>query len=151
MKYIMYSHCGGDKAIPSKLKQEVENAITGITVKAISGVATKIRKQFLDSILSAGWSSKVAVSVDSNMTITSQKNKVGLCLQTGNVSRTYADLLKLQTLYLNNSIESAVIVVPSKETALLLGSNIAQYSRLLQEVTIMKKAYTVPTLIFSME
>ena len=63
----------------------------------------------------------------------------------------YADLIKLQTLYLNNAIKSAVIVVPSAPTAQLLGSNIAQSTRLMRELDIFKKAYHVPTLIYALE
>ena len=85
------------------------------------------------------------------MTITSIKNEVGLCLQTGNMARMYADLMKLQTLYLNNAIKAAVIVVPSEPVAKLLGSNIAQAKRLTRELDIFKKAYHVPTLIFALE
>jgi hypothetical protein len=63
----------------------------------------------------------------------------------------YADLIKLQTLYLNNAIKSAVIVVPSEPVAKKLGSNIAQSKRLERELDIFKKAYHVPTLIYALE
>jgi len=93
----------------------------------------------------------VAVAQGSDITITSMKSEVGLCLQTGNMARMYADLIKLQTLYLNNAIKSAVIVVPSEPVAKILGSNIAQAKRLARELDIFKKAYYVPTLIFALE
>lgn len=85
------------------------------------------------------------------MTITSSKSGVGLCLQTGNVARIYADIIKLQTLYFNNAINSAAIVVPSSEVARLFGKNIAQASRLERELEIFKKAYHVPTLVYALE
>ena len=67
------------------------------------------------------------------------------------MARLYADMIKLQTLYLNNAIKSAVMVVPSAPVAKLLGSNVAQAKRLERELEIFKKAYHVPTLIFSLE
>ena len=75
------------------------------------------------------------------MTITSAKDDIGLCLQTGNMSRMYADLMKLQTMYLNNTIKAAAIIVPSQETAKLLGDNIAQAKRLERELAIFKLVY----------
>lgn len=77
--------------------------------------------------------------------------EIGLCLQTGNMARMYADLMKLQTLYLNNAIQGAVFVVPSQPVALAIGDNIAQATRLERELEIFRKAFYVPTLIVALE
>lgn len=151
MKYTLHSHCAGDEAMPVFLKKEIAAAITVVTVKPAKGAAKKLRDAILASLQVSGWSSEVAVSKDSDMTITSMKDEVGLCLQTGNMARIYADLMKLQTLYLHNAIKSAAIVVPSQPIAQLLGSNIAQAERLERELEIFKKAYHVPTLVFALE
>jgi len=151
MKYSLHSHCAGEDTVPAGLRQEVELAIAAITVKPARGIAPKLRDAFLAKLLVSGWSSEVAVAQGSDITITSMKSEVGLCLQTGNMARMYADLIKLQTLYLNNAIKSAVIVVPSEPVAKHLGSNIAQAKRLARELDIFKKAYHVPTLIFALE
>ena len=151
MKHVKYSHLGGKDAVPSVLQAEVEGAIAAVTVKPAPGAATKIREMFLKSIAMAGWSGEAPVSKDSNITVTSTKDDVGLCLQTGNMSRVYADLLKLQTMYLNSTIKSAVVVVPSYPVAKKLGSNIANAKRLEREIEIFRLAYSVPTLVFSME
>ena len=120
MKYTLLSHCAGETSIPGGLRKEVESAIAAITVKPALGVAPKMRDAFLGSLKVSGWSSEIAVAQGSDMTITSIKNEIGLCLQTGNMARMYADLMKLQTLYLNNAIKSAVIVVPSEPVAKLI-------------------------------
>jgi hypothetical protein len=151
VKHALHSHCAGDKAVPANLQKEIASAIAAIAVKPGPGKATKLRAAFLDSLKIAGWSSEVVVAQGSVMTITSIKNEVGLCLQTGNMARMYADLMKLQTLYLNNAIRSAVIVIPSEPVAKLLGSNIAQAKRLMRELDIFKKVYHVPTLVFALE
>ena len=151
MKYVTYSHCAGDKALPVPLQKEIAIAITAITVKPTKGAAKKFRVAFLDSLKNSGWSSEVAVAQGSDMTITSMKSEVGLCLQTGNMARMYADLMKLQTLYLDNAIKAAAIIVPSNPIARLLGSNIAEAKRLERELKIFKKAYHVPTVVFGLE
>lgn len=151
MKHTLRSHCAGDKEIPMYLQKEIASAIVGMTVKPARGAATKLRVAFLASLKSSGWSSEVDVSKDSGMTITSMKDEVGLCLQTGNMARMYADLIKLQTLYMDKAIKAAAIVVPSQPVAQLLGSNVAQATRLERELEIFKKAYHVPTLVFALE
>lgn len=151
MNHVKYSHLGGMDAVPKALQAEVERAITAVTVKPAAGMATKIRDRFLKSIAVEGWSGEAPVSKESNITVTSTKNDVGLCLQTGNMARIYADLLKLQTMYLNSAIKSAIVVVPSSPVAKKLGSNIANAKRLEQELVIFRLAYSVPTLVFSME
>lgn len=151
MKFEIHSHCGGDKSLPPSLRREIEASITHITVIPARGAATKIRDAFLNSLRGLGWSSEVAVSMHSDITITSTKQEVGLCLQTGNMSRVYADLIKLQCMYLDHSLSSAAIVVPSSSVARQLGSNIAQAQRLERELEIFKRAFHVPTLVFALE
>ena len=151
MKHTLYCHCSGKDIVPAEHRKEVEAAIAEVTLKPGPSMAPKLRAKILDNLKASGWSSEVPVAPGSDITITSMKGGVGLCLQTGNMARFYADLIKLQTLYLNNSINSAVIVVPSEPVAKLLGSNIAQAKRLTRELEIFKKAYHVPTIIIALE
>ena len=72
-------------------------------------------------------------------------------MQTGNFARIYADIIKLQVLYFDNAISSAVIVVPSQEVAKVIGKNIAQAKRLERELEIFKKAYHVPTIVYALD
>ena len=109
MKHFTLSHCAGDKAISAANRKLIGDAIAAVTIKAGPGAATKIRNQLISLLKAAGWSSEVKLSADSDMTITSAKDDIGLCLQTGNMSRMYADLMKLQTMYLNNTIKAAAI------------------------------------------
>lgn len=151
MKFYKYSHCAGDKSVPKGHQKDIETAIASITIKPTEGSATKIRDAFLTTMKTLGWSGEVPVSKDSDMTITSRKDNVGLCLQTGNVARMYADIIKLQVLYFDSGISSAAIVVPSQEVAKIIGKNIAQAKRLERELEIFKKAYHVPTLVYALE
>jgi hypothetical protein len=151
MKFYLYSHCAGNEAIPKAFQKEIESAIGSISVRPAMGTATKLRNAFILQLKALGWSGEVSVSKDSDMTITSMKGGVGLCIQTGNIARAYADLIKLQVLYFDNAIHSAAIVVPSQNVARLLGKNIAQSKRLERELHIFKKAYHVPTVVYALE
>jgi len=151
LRHFTIAHCSGEKTVPPSHSKDISDAITAVSVKAGRGKASSIRSALISSLKSAGWSGEVRLAADSDMTITSAKDDIGLCLQTGNMSRMYADLMKLQTMYLNSHIKGAVIIVPSQEMSKLLGSNIAQARRLERELQIFKKAYHVPTLIYALE
>jgi hypothetical protein len=151
MKSSISSHCAGIERVPNFAQLEVQKAIAAIDVAPSRGAAPRIRDQFLTGLKGEGWSGEVAVSRDSDMTITSMKDGIGLCLQTGNMARMYADLIKLQTLYLDNAISAAIIVLPSQALALQIGDNIAQATRLERELEIFRKAYHVPTLLIALE
>lgn len=151
MKHTVHSHSDGVSAVPGHLRAEVEAAIAGIEVRPERGAAPRIRDAFLQGILTAGWSGEVSIAQGTNITITSMKGATGLCLQTGNMSRMYADLMKLQTLYLDGAISAAVIVVPSQPVSRLIGDNVAEATRLERELSVFRKAYNVPTLVYAME
>lgn len=151
MIFSAREHCEGKKFLSKTHKKEVEAAIAAITPPTGSGRSSKMRAEFLGSLKVSGWTDELTVSPNSGMTITSYKESVGLCLQTGNMARMYADLIKLQTLYLNGAISVAVIVLPSSTTAKILGSNIAAAERLERELVVFKKTYHVPTAIYSLE
>lgn len=151
MKHSVHSHCAGLDSVPDYIQTEIGNAINAVAIKSGLGTATKIRNTIIANLKVAGWSGTIPVAKGSDITITSLRDDIGLCLQTGNMARMYADLIKLQTLYLDNAIKAAVVVVPSEPVALSLGSNIVQAKRLERELKIFKKAYYVPTLVFALE
>lgn len=151
MKISVHSHCAGAERVPSNILEDVVAAAAAIEVRLERGAARRIRDQFVAELRSRGWSSEVTVARGSDMSITSMREGVGLCLQTGNMARMYADLMKLQTLYLDNGIQAAVLVLPSQPVALAIGENIAQAARLERELEIFRKAFYVPTLVISLE
>lgn len=151
MIFSTVAHCSGDKALPREQRKDIENAIKSIIVAPGQGAAPKMRKQFLASLKQSGWTNKLTVATGSGMTISASRGSVGLCLQTGNMSRIYADLMKLQTLYLDGAIDAAALILPSAMVAKSLGSNIAASDRLERELKIFRKAYHVPTIIYALE
>ncbi|WP_298577884.1 hypothetical protein [uncultured Luteimonas sp.] len=151
MIFLGTEHCEGRKLLPPAHKKEIEAAIAAITPPTSKGGSAKMRFAFLSSLKISGWTDELIVAPNSGMTITSYRDGVGLCFQTGNMARMYADLMKLQTMYLNGAINVAAIVLPSSTTAKLLGSNIAAAERLERELVVFRKTYHVPTAIYSLE
>jgi hypothetical protein len=151
MKVSIHNHCSGADRVPEAILSEVVAAAAAVEVRAERGAAPRIRDQLVAELRQRGWSGEVTVARGSDMSITSMRKGIGLCLQTGNMARMYADLMKLQTLYLNNAISGAIFLLPSQQLALAIGENIAQAARLERELEIFRKVYHVPTLILSLE
>ncbi len=66
------------------------------------------------------------------------------------MSRFYADLLKLQSLYLESVIEQGVFVLPARNVAVSLGDNTANADRLIRELPIFRKVITIPLLVYTL-
>tara|TARA_B100000780_G_C21015419_1_gene406763 strand:- start:422 stop:889 length:468 start_codon:yes stop_codon:yes gene_type:complete len=88
----------------------------------------------------------------SNLKINGIKNNTGLALQTGNVARFYADVLKLQWLYEENKIKNAIYVCLSKEAQKeSYLSNTIHIERALREIDFFDKIITLPILFISLD
>ena len=151
MRYSIYNHCDGIEKISKIFQEEITAAIQSIKIQVNKGSGSRIRDALSCALTIYGWSKKVSIAKDSEMTITSVKSKIGMCLQTGNMARLYADLLKLQKLYMDNAITAGVIIVPSKRMAKIIGDNIAHDTRLERELEIFKKVIFIPLLLFAIE
>lgn len=151
MKAHVEAHRFGNQVVPADLLAEVQQAITKVKLKLINGCAPDIRTAILGGLTTKGWSGEVALAADSEITITSAKNKIGLCLQTGNMARMYADLMKLQKLYVDGAIIAGIMIVPSAPCAKKLGSNLANATRLSKELKIFERVITAPLVILALE
>ena len=67
------------------------------------------------------------------------------------MSRMYADLLKLQKLFMEDRIKLGAFVLPTSGAARTLGDNLANADRLEAELTIFRKVIHMPIMIFSFE
>jgi hypothetical protein len=151
MKHTILTHAQGTTRIPKNIQADVTNAIENIRL-APGALSTKaLRDAVTKRLVKAGWSGEVPVASGSKITITSKKQRTGLCLQTGNIARIYADLMKLLALYHNDVINFAIILIPSKALAKKINSNLANSDRLMRELEIFRKVYTLPTIVFSLE
>ncbi|EOO24860.1 hypothetical protein ICM_05881 [Bacillus cereus BAG1X2-3] len=144
MKLITYNHHLGKQAIKDEIVQSLIDSLETVEFKFKKGCARNLRQTIERLMQLQGWSGKIKIDKSRGITITSMKENIGLCLQTGNVGRFYADMLKLQTLYLNGKVDAGIYILPTKQAALIMGDNIANYDRFVEELDLYKKIITIP-------
>jgi hypothetical protein len=142
-----FSHKNGDLLVSEKIKQQIINTLTSTEFKIIEGCADELRKVILSQLKSFGWSDDFRLDAHSQISLTSSIDGHVLCLQTGNMSRFYADLLKLQYVFKNKKVNAAFYIIPSKEAARKMGSNIAHFDRFTCELTMFREIITIPILV----
>jgi hypothetical protein len=146
MKLKADDHRSGAKIVPAYIQDEIKTAIS--ESKAL-GRATSARSSILNTLRNKhGWSDETALSPDAKISIPARKGDVALCVQTGNMGRFYADLLKLEYLFNEDMIKCAVYVIPVRELAKEWGENIANFERFTNEVKIFSKILHTPLVIF---
>lgn len=151
MRFEIYDHYGAMQIIASRTRTEVEKALSQTNVRRPVAVR-KLRASILERLSLEGWPNNVRVDpTNSRITITSTRHEVGLCLQTGNMSRVYADLLKLQTLFANHRIVASICIVPKKTFSNAINSNVVNFERFTNELNIFSKTVTVPMLVYGIE
>jgi hypothetical protein len=152
MQFETFNYHGATNSIPHNIRREIEQAISGCTVKR--PVSTqKVRASILGHLKNKGWPNNVRVDPkNSKINITSMQHEIGLCFQTGNMSRMYADLLKLQAMFANKVIQASVCIVPKKFFTKDLSENVVNFERLTNELNnIFNKVLTVPILVYGIE
>ena len=87
------------------------------------------------------------LDANSQISLTSYIDEHILCFQTGNMSRFYADLLKIQYVFEKRKAKVAIYIIPSKEAAKIMGSNIANFERFTFELNLFKEIITIPTIV----
>lgn len=147
----MYFHLCKQEDWDNEKVASVVEIIQDIKIKIRDGCSSRLREIILRELNTRGWSSNVKLSYGSQITITATNGDLGLCLQTGNMSRFYADLLKLQYLYQKGSIRSAIYILPTKRNAKLMGSNLAHYERLVEELKLFAKIITLPVFVIGLD
>ena len=148
MRTQIYNYRGGQQITPDNTRDSVVKAIENINYTIGKYDIRNFNRELMDKLHEYGWSDAFPLSVYSKITISSVFEKIGLCVQTGNVARTYADILKLQTLYTDEKINAGILVLPVKECADAFGKNIANYERFLRELSLVfSRVITIPLLI----
>ena len=113
MKFERYCHQNADARIPVNVLKEIERAVRSISIPDGPIAPNVITRPIREALTRCGWSEEVFLSRESKITISGQKNDIGLAIQFGNISRIYADLLKLQSLFLDAKLRGAVVIVPA--------------------------------------
>lgn len=146
-----YSHRAAEKNLRNSGNEylEIELSIQNCDLVFGTHRPNQIKKSISNELNHLGWADRVRILPNSNLTISFLKSQIGVCLQLGNVARTYADLLKLAFLGNRQIISNGVIIVPGSPESRILGENYAHYDRLAREVDIFADILETPLLILS--
>jgi hypothetical protein len=145
-----HEHNRAFKIIPEAIWSKVEQTIKHLS-PSLNYRTIMLRKTILDDLSQYGWSDQIRITADSKITITSSLNDIGLCLQTGNMSRFYADLLKLQALNSMNKIKGGIYLIPTKHESRNIGSNVAHFDRFVEELQVFSDILTIPLIVYGFE
>jgi len=152
MTIVQFQHQSPVAAVGESLCGRMIGILTDLQFKIRANCASELRECITAALRRDGWSDPVQIDKRQRITITAMLGTIGLCLQTGNMARFYADLLKLQALYLDAVISGAFYLLPTLACAHQMGSNIANYERLTTELSqVFSKVITVPTLVVGFE
>lgn len=110
-----------------------------------------LRKQILSVLHQSGWSGNTRIDASSKISVTAMNGGVALCLQTGNMGRLYADLLKLQCLYKKRSASAGIYLVLTSRAAKQLGSNLVNFERLTTEINIFRGIISIPLVVIGLD
>ncbi|HEY3974112.1 MAG TPA: BglII/BstYI family type II restriction endonuclease [Candidatus Sulfotelmatobacter sp.] len=148
-----HSHRRAEEELSDKgLLQEILHLPDASLVGVAPGSSPDIKTHFDSQLAELGWANEPRVHPDHNPTINAMKQRVGLTVQTGNITRAFYDLMKFQSMYLRDRVDVAVLVIPTTAAASTLGSNIANFGRVTEELgELFFHIVTVPVLIVSFE
>lgn len=151
MKVVEHDHRDAASALPLLEVNEVKKALGSIFATLSKNGATAIRAQVVEKLDQLGWSGNVRVSPDHNITVTGMKGNLAACVQFGNMSRFYADLLKLQALFERGKCDGAIFILPTKKAADAMASNIANADRLVKELQLFRSIINIPIKVLGVE
>lgn len=148
---LIYDHRNGIKVVPSHIIIDIQNVLSSILPKLEKNTVKNLKNDIWSKMLQNGWSGEYRLDTDSQITISSYMQGVGLCFQTGNAGRIYADLLKLQALYVKGKITAGILIVPGLKIAKILGFNLANYDKLVRELPLFSQVITMPIVVIGFE
>ena len=152
----LYEHRNGLRSVSPGERMGVENLLDRIGISKGHMTTKQIKASIRVELTALGWSDKIQIAKGSKISITAIHGDVGLAIQFGNISRVYADLLKLQTLYIENKIASGIILVPHNDLVTRLSKNEdsndnrCSFARLQRELPIFSKVITIPLIIYGL-
>ena len=144
-------HNGGAEWDQRNLKDWLKDIFKMPEIGIAKGRTALIRENVKKELLHEGWALNVCIDSDSKIEVFSIKEDLAFQLQTGNMSRAFYDLLKLEFLNKSERIEAAALALPTKKAAKKMGDNIAYSERIIQELKLFEKVITVPLLVIAFE
>lgn len=147
-----YSHHNGcDQWKDRELDEWLTDVFEKPEIQVGPGSTASIRDHVKQEFALEGWAYDVKIDQGCDLTVFGQKDDLAFHLQTGNISRAAYDLLKLQHLWSVRRIQAAALALPTKEAATRIGSNIANFERVMNELSLFEKTITVPIFLVAFE
>ena len=147
-----YSHHNGRA---QWAERELDDWLTDVfqkpEIRIGPGCTTAIRDHVKSELAAEGWPFDVKIDQSFDLTVFGIKDDLSFHLQTGNASRAPYDLLKLQHLWSVRRIEAAALALPTKQAAANIGSNIASFERIMNELQLFDRTITVPIFLIGFE
>jgi Restriction endonuclease BglII len=142
---------GGLSKIPSGMLTRVEHCLHDIKLSKSHPSAPDLRAKTIMALRDLGWSNEIQLDPTCRITINGVFERVGLAVQMGNICRFYADIIKLQTLFIRDKVAAALYIVAVKRLAAQMGKNLANYERVTQEMQLFYQTINVPVVVFGLE
>ena len=147
-----YSHRHGREVLEEKeLGREIRDLVDVREIGMARGRAKAINDAVKTRLSDNGWALDSRVHANFRLDINGLKNRVGLTVQTGNITRAFYDLMKFEVMHKNDRVDAAVLIVPTSGAARSLGSNLANFTRVINELELFQHIITVPCLILGID
>ena len=135
-----------------KLEAHVLDMLDASAVRIGRRSTDDVRRHVAAFLTERGWASPVRVADSFDLELQCSRDSVVVQLQTGNIARAFYDLMKMQSLHQQSLAEAGVLVVPVADAARRMGSNLAQYERVVNELAgVFYHQITVPVLVVGFE
>ncbi|WP_374846266.1 BglII/BstYI family type II restriction endonuclease [Brucella ciceri] len=144
-------HSAGAEWDRRELKEWLTDVFEAPAIKVEPRCTSEIREHVETELLNEGWALNVDLDQSHKLKVFGQKGDLAFQLQTGNMSRAPYDLLKMQYLFQSQRIEAAALALPTKRAANLIGDNIANAERVINELQLFDRVITVPILVIAFE
>lgn len=152
MRFVReHSHNDGIGIISTIQLAEIKDALHCSDVRVSKGMAGRINGVFRKALESKGWALDPSVHPGYGLSINAMKSRTGLTMQTGNIVRAFYDLMKFEVMFKSSRTAVGVLVLPSKDAATRLGSNVANYARVTSELELFKLVITTPCVVLAFD
>ena len=149
---VEYSHQGGAEHLRKKgLDHEVRKLVEVRELGMARGNSKVINATVRQRMSDKGWALDPHVEVGYRLQINGMKQRIGLTLQTGNVTRAFYDMMKFEIMHKHGRIDAAVLIVPTHGAARSIGSNIANFTRVERELGLFQPIISVPCLVLGID
>lgn len=154
MKVQIHKHGAPSTELTDEVIKPLITALKPLSVAGGKGGQGRLRKAIKAEMKHLGWPPN-AMKIDSKLkvSITSVNHGVALCMQFGNISRAFYDLMKMETFHRLKRADAGILILPTGGTAKGLGQNISNIERVDRELKLYREAgvLTMPIVLVGVQ